>query len=340
MNSNGWGRGGVRVFVLATIFCVFGSIPALAHTVKDDGKAPTESFLVWLKEFRAEAAAKGIREEILSAALDDIKTIPRVLELDRKQPEFTLTFKQYLDRVVPEARVKKGRQKLNENRALLEEIGRKFGVQPRFIVAFWGIETDFGRITGGFPLVPSLATLAYDGRRSAYFRKELLNALKILNGGHIAPKDMVGSWAGAMGQCQFMPSSFLNFAVDQDGDGRKDIWTTKADVFASAANYLSKSGWKVDQTWGRAVQLPDGFDPKLADLKVIKPIDEWQRLGVRRLGGDNLPARDLPSSVVLSDGPGSAAYLIYNNYRTILKWNRSTYFAVAVGSLADRIGGQ
>ncbi|NQU56323.1 MAG: lytic murein transglycosylase, partial [Rhodospirillales bacterium] len=245
----------------------------------------------------------------------------------------------YMERVVPNSRVQKGRQKLAENKALLEEVGRKFGVQPRFIVAFWGIETDFGRVTGGFKLIPALTTLAHDGRRSKYFRKELMNALKILNDDHIKAKDMVGSWAGAMGQCQFMPSSFLNFAIDYDGDGRKDIWTTKADVFGSAANYLSRSGWNGDQTWGRAVTLPAGFNPELAGLKIVKTIGEWQQLGVRRADGSDLPTRDIKSSIVFTEGPGSAAYLIYNNYRTILKWNRSTYFAVAVGTLADRIGG-
>jgi len=311
---------------------------ANAHSAKDSkGEAPPE-FKHWLAGLRAEAAAKGVREEILVAALDGIKPIPRVIELDRKQPEFTLTFDQYLSRVVPAARVRKGKQKLAENRALLQEIGRKYGVQPRFIVAFWGIETDFGRVTGGFPLVPALATLAHDGRRSAYFRKELMNALTILNQGHVKPEDIVGSWAGAMGQCQFMPSSFLNFAVDYNGDGRKDIWTTRGDVFASAANYLSKSGWKGDQTWGRAVTLPQGFDAGLADLKIQKQLSEWQDLGVRRSDGSDLPTRDLQASLVIADEQGESPYLIYNNYRTILKWNRSTYFAVAVGSLADRIG--
>jgi len=317
-----------------------GALPSMAHTPAAPGAAG-KLFADWLADLRTEAAGKGIKPEILSAALDGITPIPRVIELDRKQPEFTLTFRQYLDRVVPAARVEKGRQKLAENRSLLDVVARKYGVQARFIVAFWGIETDFGRITGGFPLVPALATLAYDGRRSAYFRKELLNALEILDGGHIAPKDMVGSWAGAMGQCQFMPSSFLNFAVDGDGDGRKDIWTNRKDVFASAANYLSRSGWKGDQTWGRQVRLPDGFDAKLADLDVRKTLVEWQGLGVRRLDGSDLPVRDLSASMVLAEGdtPGGAAYLIYDNYRTILKWNRSTYFAVAVGTLADRIGG-
>ena len=297
------------------------------------------NFQQWLNDFKTEASAAGIRPNILSEALDGITTIPRVIELDRKQPEFTLTFEQYLTRVVPNSRVQKGRKKLAENRALLEAVGAKYGVQPKYIVAFWGVETDFGRVTGGFKLIPALATLAHDGRRSAYFRKELLNALKILNQDHIKAKDMVGSWAGAMGQCQFMPSSFLNFAVDHDGDGRKDIWTTKADVFASAANYLSSSGWKGDQIWGRAVTLPDGFDAAQASKKIRKPISEWQKLGVRRADGSDLPSRDLKASVVFVDGPGSPAYMIYNNFHTIMKWNRSTYFAVAVGTLAEKIGG-
>ncbi len=320
----------VALLSVSAIFCLSAANPA------DAGQKP---FAEWLVDLRAEASNKGIREEILSSALDNIKPVPRVIELDRKQPEFTLTFRQYMDRVVPNSRVQKGRKKLAENRALLEEVGKRFGVQPRFIVAFWGIETDFGRVTGGFKLIPALATLAHDGRRSKYFRKELLNALKILNADHIKAKDMVGSWAGAMGQCQFMPSSFLNFAIDYNGDGRKDIWSTREDVFGSAANYLSRSGWKADQTWGRSVALPEGFDSNLANLKVRKSISDWQGLGVRRSDGSDLPTRDLVASIVFTKGEGSAAYMIYDNYRTILKWNRSTYFAVAVGTLADKIGG-
>ena len=187
-------------------------------------------------------------------------------------------------------------------------------------------------------MIASLATLAYDGRRSAYFRGELLQALIILNEGHITADAMVGSWAGAMGQSQFMPSSFLNFAVDFDGDNRRDIWTTKADVFASAANYLARSGWRDDQTWGREVRLPAGFELALADLDVVKRLSEWQALGVRRADGGDLPARDLKASVVLPGGEGGPAFVIYDNYRTILKWNRSSYFAVSVGYLADLIG--
>lgn len=325
------GTPGIRK-TAAGLAAAFGAL-----LVAGAGQAQTQPFAQWLDGLRQEAAAQGIHQATLDSALASIQPIPRVIELDRKQPEFTLTFRQYMDRVVPQARVDKGRAKLAENRALLEKIGAAYGVQPRFIVAFWGIETDFGRQTGGFEVIPALATLAYDGRRSAYFRKELLNALKIVDEGHIKADDMVGSWAGAMGQCQFMPSSFLKFAVDSNGDGRKDIWTTPADVFASAANYLSRSGWKDDQTWGRPVRLPKGFDPALADLKVRKGLNEWQRLGVRRADGRDLPRRDLPASVVFTEGPGSAAYVVYDNFGAILKWNRSIYFAVAVGSLADRL---
>jgi membrane-bound lytic murein transglycosylase B len=302
-------------------------------------RAESQPFSQWLDDFRRDALGHGIRQATLDAALEGVEPIPRVIELDRRQPEFTLTFQQYMERVVPPSRVEKGRRMLAENRALLDEIGRKYGIEPRFLVAFWGVETDFGRAKGGFLVVPALATLAHDGRRSTYFRGELINALKILDQGHVKPAEMVGSWAGAMGQCQFMPSSFLNFAVDHDGDGRKDLWGNKADVFASAANYLTRSGWKNDQTWGRPVRLPAGFDPALASLKVRKSLGAWQKLGVRRSDGQALPSRDLSASIVFTEGAGSPAFLAYDNFETILKWNRSIFFAVAVGSLADRIKG-
>jgi membrane-bound lytic murein transglycosylase B len=335
-------RLGRQVFfltVIAVLIVLIAPLPAAA-----DGKrapvtpASTETFAQWLEDLRLEARAKGIGEATLDQVLSGIKLIPRVIELDRRQPEFTLTFRQYMDRVASAARVRKGRRKLRENRPLLEEVARKYGVQPRFIVAFWGIETDFGRLTGGFPVISALATLAYDGRRSAYFRKELLNAIKIIDDGHIKAADMTGSWAGAMGQSQFMPSSFLSYAVDYDGDGRKNIWTSRKDVFASTANYLARVGWKGDQTWGRAVRLPAAFDSALAGLKIRKRLSQWQKLGVRRADGSALPKRDLMASLIFAEGPGSQAFLVYGNYRAILKWNRSTFYALAVGSLADRMG--
>ena len=301
--------------------------------------AGAESFDSWLKALRAEALGKGVKAETLDAALRGVEPIGRVIELDRKQPEFTLTFDQYITRVVSKSRIDAGRARFAKHRVLLDEVLRKFGVQSRFIVALWGIESDFGRVTGGFPVIPALATLAHDGRRSAYFRGELLQALKILDEGHIGVDEMVGSWAGAMGQSQFMPSSFRAYARDFDGDGRRDIWTTLPDVFASAANYLARSGWKGDQTWGRRIRLPKGFDRAKAGLKVRRTVPEWAKLGVQNVDGGPLPTRALKASVIIPSKDGSGpAFLIYQNYRTILKWNRSHYFAMAVGRLSDAIG--
>ena len=269
--------------VLATVIAgsVFASMPVSSSS------AAEQEFSVWLEGVRTEARQRGLKAETISSSLSDIKPIPRVVELDRRQPEFTLTLEQYLSRVVNESRVRKGRARFTKHRALLRKISTKFRVQPRFILALWGIETDFGRFKGGFPVVPALATLAYDGRRSAYFRKELFYALTIIDQGHITAKDMIGSWAGAMGQNQFMPSSFLRYAVDHDGDGRRNIWTSIEDVFASTANYLRRVGWRDDQTWGRKVRLPEGFDSALLGLEVKKGLVGWQAFGVRRFdGGD------------------------------------------------------
>jgi membrane-bound lytic murein transglycosylase B len=299
--------------------------------------APDMKFLEWLEGVRTEARANGISDSILERSLTGIEPIPRIIELDRNQPESTITFTQYIKQIVNGTREKIGREKLEEHREILEQVGQKFGVQPRFIVALWGIETNFGQFTGGFPVVSALATLAYDGRRSAYFRGELMKALQILEEGHIAPEDMKGSWAGAMGQSQFMPSSFLVYAHDHNGDGAKDIWNTLADVFASAANYLKGVGWNDDLTWGREVRLPAGFDISLASLDVVKLIDDWQQLGIRRTDGTDLPSRDIPASIILPGGPGQPAFMIYGNYRATLRWNRSHYFATAVGLLSDRI---
>ncbi len=298
------------------------------------------AFDEWLKTFRQEALVGGIAPTTLDTALEGVSPIPRILELDRRQPEGTITFDQYIDRVISDARIAQGRRMLTENADILAQVSQRFGVQPRFIVALWGIETSYGNFTGGFPVISALATLAYDGRRSDYFRRELINALKIIDQGHIAASEMQGSWAGAMGQSQFMPSSFISYAYDYDGDGRKDIWSTRSDVFASAANFLSSLGWRDDITWGRRVRLPDGFDLALADLKIAKPLSEWQALGVRRADGGDLPTRDLQASLVRPGRNSGPVYLAYANYRTIMKWNRSFYFATAVGILSDRIAGR
>ncbi|MDF2763228.1 MAG: mltB [Rhodospirillales bacterium] len=313
---------------------------ALAIALASVGaSANPQDFSGWLDGVKDEARASGISEATISIALGGLSPVPRVIELDRNQPESTLRFEEYLARVVSEKRVQQGRALMEENAVLLQRVAQRFGVQPRFIVALWGVESDFGRLTGNFNVLAALATLAYDGRRSAYFRKELLQALRIVDEGHISPAAMTGSWAGAMGQNQFMPSSFLDFAVDFDEDGRRDIWSSRADVFASIANYLSRSGWNGTQTWGRQVRLPTGFDQSLVALEQRRSLDEWSRMGVLQADGSPLPPSPLTASLAQPAGRGGAVYLVYDNYRTILRWNRSLYFATAVGHLADRLAG-
>jgi len=226
-------------------------------SAQDNSKQP---FGAWLSALRQEAAQQGISDTVLNEALNGVEPIDRVLELDQAQPEVTLTLPQYLKQVLTKKMLRQAREHYRDNRDLLKKIGAQYGVQPQYIVALWGIETHYGSNMGNTYTVGALATLAYDGRRSDYFRGELLNALQILQQGHIAAHDMQGSWAGAMGQCQFMPSSFLKYAVDYDGDGRKDIWHSKADVFASIANYLHSEGWNPKKGWGTRTHPKDNFN--------------------------------------------------------------------------------
>lgn len=302
--------------------------------------ANDEPFEQWLATLREDAKAAGISPSIIKAALDDLKPIPEVVELDRRQPEGRLTFQEYNRKVLAKSRVERGRALYQEHQALLKQVANEYKVQPRFIVALWGIETSYGGFTGGHDVVPALATLAYDGRRADFFKKELIAALRILDQGHISTDKMRGSWAGAMGQSQFMPSSFLRFAVDFDGDGKRDIWNSLPDIFASIANYLKGSGWDDSYTWGRMVKLAaaEKAPPtSKAALKVVKSLPEWQSLGVRRTNGNNLPKVALKASLLQTDEGQGPAYLVYNNFRVLMDWNRSTYFALTVGELADLI---
>ena len=319
-----------------TVMIALGAFLALALHA-GAGRAADLDFGTWLAGVRQEAIAQGLRPQSVMQALSGVHPIDRVLELDRHQPETTLTFEQYIDLVVSQQRIEQGRQNLAENRALLEQVARRYAVQPRFIVALWGIESNYGKGSGDYPEISALATLAYDGRRSAYFRKELMAALKIIDQGWVRPEDMLGSWAGAMGQCQFMPSSYLQFAVSFNDDGRRDIWHRREDIFASIANYLARSGWHGDETWGRRVLLPAGFDTNLAGPNTRKPLAEWQRLGIRALDGRDLVTREREASLILPDGPNGVALLAFDNFRATLKWNNSSYFAAAVGYLADSV---
>jgi membrane-bound lytic murein transglycosylase B len=306
-----------------------------------DAAAAADDFYAFLHAVRREAAAQGIRTSTLDRALGAAQYLPHVIELDRHQPEQILTFAQYLQKTVSALRKENARRALLDNRGLLDDVWRRFNVEPRFIVALWGLESDFGQVTGNYMVVSSLATLGFDGRRGSYFRGELILALRIIDEGNITVGDMFGSWAGAMGQCQFMPSTFLRYAIDFDGDGRRDIWHDRADVLGSIGNFLAHLGWRNGETWGREVLLPPGFDLNRTGLDVIRSTGEWNRMGVRGIDARPLTVTASQAALVLPGGVGGPALLVYDNFRTIMRWNKSTYFAAAVGYLADSmIGGE
>ena len=282
-----------------------------------------------------EAERKGISLKLIKDFKTKVAFIPRVIELDRSQPEFKLTLDQYLARVVTSSRIKKANSKYKKNKKILKVISKHYGVQARFLVSLWGIETDFGRLTGGFPVVSALSTLAFEGRRHEYFKKELFNALKIINDGHITLSKMTGSWAGAMGQCQFMPSSFINYANDWDKDGSKNIWTSKPDVFASAANYLNKVGWSDKITWGRKVYIGQ-FNKELKENKYYL-LNKWSSSGILNENKKKLPNVKIKARLIIPKDYGNYGYLVYSNFDSLLNWNRSNYFAIAVGKLSDSI---
>ncbi len=297
--------------------------------------AAPDPFDEWLDGVRRDALAQGIHAATLDQALSDLQPIPRVIELDRRQPETTLTFADYIDRVVTPQRREDVQAHFAANSALLGEIGARYGVAPRFIVALWGIETNFGRTTGGYPVIAALATLAFDGRRPDFFRHELMNALLIVDRQHIDPHRMLGSWAGAMGQSQFMPSSFLAYAVSYRGDGPPDIWNRREDVFASIANYLARAGWRANEAWGEEVELPQSVAP--ASATGPRPVSEWTALGFTRVDGSALAPTAGAADLVAPNGQTGPYFLAYDNYRVLLKWNNSSYFAIAVGFLADAV---
>ena len=322
----------IVAFAAAVVACFL--VTGTVHAAVDP------AFDAWVAELRQEALGKGISGATFDRAFANVAPLPQVLKLDRRQPEFTQTFWSYLERRATPERAAKGKQMLAKHGALLRRVAGQYGVQPRFLVAFWGLETNFGGYVGDIPVIAALATLAYDERRSAFFRAQLLDALKIIEDGHIAPGHMVGSWAGAMGQVQFMPETFRRYAVDHSGDGRKDIWTNLPDAFASAANFLRELGWDNTKTWGREVRIPAGFDLEQASLSEVKPLAEWQRLGVRRADGGNLPTADVTASLILPGGYKGPGFLVYQNFRVTMRWNASINYALSVGYLADLIAGK
>ena len=318
------------------------SLTLLAATAIAEEQPPPidqAAFETCLIAFKDAAIEAGISAETTERVLDQVELSDRVLELDRRQPEFTQTFADYFNRRVTAARVEKGREMLARHRELLEAIRDETGVPPQYLISFWGLETNFGSYLGKMAIPSSLATLACDRRRSRYFTGELISALRIIDGGDVAMADMNGSWAGAMGHVQFMPSAYLKYAVDYDGDGRRDLFTSTEDALASAGNFLQALGWEAGLRWGREVQLPEGFDYGLSRGAKKKPLGQWRKFGVTDAFGHPLATAPVDAALRLPAGHRGPAFLTYANFDVIMGWNRSVYYALAVGHLADRIAG-
>lgn len=301
----------------------------------------------WLAELRAEALSRGIRSDIVDRAFADIQPVAQILERDRTQAEFTLDLEAYLGRRLTRETIRTAQRMYSRHRALLETIGGKYAINPRIVVAVWGLESNFGRFAGVRPTIPALVTLAYDPRRGAMFRAELFSALEIVNRGDIELERLKGSWAGALGQPQFMPSSYLEFAQDVDGDGRRDIWTSLPDVFGSVAYYLQRHGWTAGLAWGREVRLPSAARQEVLAVPLREagcraerlmtdqqPLSAWRRMGIRTSAGARLPSSDTPASLVQA---GSRSFLVYDNYGALLEYNCSHSYALSVALLADRL---
>lgn len=338
---------------LLAIFAIAGcaSVPSVPPTLTTPSTAavkpvPAESgeatqsqkFSQWVAEFSTFARASGIDEATLHSAFDSVQLVPRVIQLDQSQPEFTRTVWDYLDSAVSAQRLARGQDKLLQLRPQRDALTARYGVPTEILVAIWGMESNYGGYVGDIPTIDALATLGFEGRREAWARGQLLAALKILQNRDIDRAQMIGSWAGAMGQTQFLPSNFLAYAVDADGDGRRDIWGSIPDVMASTANFLARSGWKAGQPWGLEVTLPPGFDYARADDAVRLPASGWANEGVQSMDRTPLPALN-DSSILLPAGARGPAFLVGANFRTILRYNNSTSYALAVSLLAQQVAG-
>ncbi|MFQ3199142.1 MAG: membrane-bound lytic murein transglycosylase B [Paraglaciecola sp.] len=318
--------------------CLLTGLTLSLHSRADEEKSQA-GFEQYIVDIKLEALEKGYSQTFLDQIFAEATFRQRAVKADKNQPETKLTLDTYLATRVPDWKVEQALALYQDHGEVLAKVEKKFGVQARFIVALWGNESNFGKLMGHYPVISSLTTMAYEGRREVMFRKQLFAALEILQQGHISPDKFLGSWAGAMGQSQFMPTSFLHYAYDFDGDGKKDIWRNQADVFASIANFLKNEGWDDSITWGRQVKLPTNFDRSLAGLDKNKMqfLAAWQTLGVRRYDGNDLPDNLLQASLIMPDGPQGRVYLVYENFHTLMRWNRSTYFGTTVGYLSDRI---
>jgi membrane-bound lytic murein transglycosylase B len=299
-------------------------------------QTPFESCVARLKTRAIDA---GIQAATVERALADVRPLERVIREDRNQPEFVTTFADYFERRVTAERIETGRRLLAQYGDELSMFTARYGVPAQYLVALWGLETNYGRVLGNVPVFDSLTTLACDDRRADYFGAALVDALTMVDRGHVQPEQMMGSWAGAMGHTQFMPAAYLAYAADGDGDGRIDLWRSPLDALASGANYLSTLRWQTGLRWGREVRLPEAFDYAEAGLDRSRPLREWRALGVADVGGRALPDLDLAAALLVPSGHAGPAFIVYDNFQVIMRWNRSEHFALVVGHLADRIAG-
>uniref|UniRef100_UPI00356723B2 lytic murein transglycosylase n=1 Tax=Shimia sp. TaxID=1954381 RepID=UPI00356723B2 len=294
----------------------------------------------WINGFRGRALRAGIQPSVFDTALSGVRYNAGVIQKDRNQSEFTKTIWDYLDSAASDTRIRNGKAALRQHRRTLDAIERRYGVDKEVVVAVWGLESAYGTFRGSIPTIEALATLAYDGRRGRFFEGQLIAALKILQNGDVTARDMTGSWAGAMGHTQFIPTSYLSFAVDFTGDGRRDIWDDDpADALASTAAYLARSGWQSGKPWGVEVRLPSGFNYQLANRKILKAPSDWAALGITGIDGRAVPDRHGRGSILLPAGGNGAAFMIFRNFDAIERYNTADAYVIGVGHLSDRIKG-
>jgi membrane-bound lytic murein transglycosylase B len=331
----------ISLFSFRKIFIAAGlTAMSNAAQAQESQEPMAETFPQCIERLQLLARNSGVSENTTVDILGQVKPLPKILDYDRNQPEFVQTFTGYFLKRVTDWRMNKGREKLAEHREFLSKLTQEYGVPAHYLIAFWGLETNFGGYKGKIPTIPALTTLACDQRRSIYFSEELVQALLLLERENLDHKDMIGSWAGAMGHTQFMPTAYMKYARDGDSDGKIDLWNNELDALASAAHFLQNLGWKTGYIWGREILLPDDFNYQLAGKSQPQTLSFWSQQNVTQVSGKALGDSDLKAAVLIPAGFTGPAFIVYPNFDVILRWNNSEYYGIAVGHLADRIKGQ
>jgi membrane-bound lytic murein transglycosylase B len=324
---------------IARSVTLIAALLALGAACLPQPASAAQTFAQWIERFWPVARAAGIKRETYDRAFKGMTPDPKVIEAANFQPEYVKPIGEYIDRVVSEKRIAAGKQKLEENKALLDVLEKRYGVDRTIIVAIWGLESNYGTQPGDMNVIRSLATLAYYNTKAAFARQQLITALKIVQRGDIPVEQMNGSWAGAMGHTQFIPTTYQSFAVDYDGDGKRNIWYDVPDALASTASYLKHSNWQPGQTWGYEVTLPKGYNPKRVSERTLRSLGDWQKIGIKRVNGEPFPRAGDKAGLYAPAGTAGPAFLVLNNFRSILRYNQATSYALGVGHLSDRLKG-